>query len=173
MAVSDSQSSAKTATLDLKAFAPATASVDEIGSSLVANGLNDKAATFSVKDPEYPSSMYVDPDINHYTFFWATSRDNWTGETGEYNIVLSTDRSGSGILYVTILDSTNKIPLNEYTINEDEYNVVTSKNGVYLGRIYNDHDDHLVLSAFHDDRSGQLPWNAFFSTDCYLAAAAS
>ena len=150
-AVSDSQSSAKTATLDLKAFAPATASVDEIGSSLVANGLNDKAATFSVKDPEYPSSMYVDPNTNHYTFFWATSRNNWTDRTGEYNIVLSTDRSGSGILYVTILDSTNKIPLNEYTINEDdyEYDVETSKNswsGVYLGQIYNDHYSGVILN---------------------------
>lgn len=141
-AVSDSQSSAKTATLDLKAFAPATASVDEIGSSLVANGLNDKAATFSVKDPEYPSSMYVDPDTNHYTFFWATSRYNWTGETGEYNIVLSTDRSGSGILYVTILDSTNKIPLDEYTINEDDYEYWS-----YLCCIYNDHYSGVICNT--------------------------
>lgn len=145
-AVSDSQSSAKTATLDLKAFAPATASVDEIGSSLVANGLNDKAATFSVKDPEYPSSMYVDPDTNHYTFFWATSRN------GEYNIVLSTDRSGSGILYVTILDSTNKIPLNDYTINdntinEDDYEYYKDLwSREYLGCIYNDHYSGVICN---------------------------
>ena len=95
--------------------------------------------------------MYVDPNTNHYTFFWATSRNNWTDRTGEYNIVLSTDRSGSGILYVTILDSTNKIPLNEYTINEDdyEYDVETSKNswsGVYLGQIYNDHYSGVILN---------------------------
>lgn len=162
-AVSDSQSSAKTATLDLKAFAPATASVDEIGSSLVANGLNDKAATFSVKDPEYPSSMYVDPNTNHYTFFWATSRNNWTDRTGEYNIVLSTDRSGSGILYVTILDSTNKKVLNEYTINEDEYNVVTSKNGVYLGRIYNDHYSGVIRNPF--DSSIYYNWSPRFNVN--------
>ena len=148
VAVSDSQSSAKTATLYLylKAFAPATASVDEIGSSLVANGLNDKAATFSVKDPEYPSSMYVDPDTNHYTFFWATSRN------GEYNIVLSTDRSGSGILYVTILDSTNKIPLNDYTINdntinEDDYEYYKDLwSREYLGCIYNDHYSGVICN---------------------------
>ena len=146
-AVSDSQSSAKTATLDLKAFAPATASVDEIGSSLVANGLNDKAATFSVKDPEYPSTMYVDPDTNHYTFFWATSRDNWTGETGEYNIVLSTDRSGSGILYVTILDSTNKIPLNDYyTINENDHEEYYEDLWSYLCCIYNDHYSGVICN---------------------------
>lgn len=162
-AVSDSQSSAKTATLDLKAFAPATASVDEIGSSLVANVLNDTAATFSVKDPEYPSSMYVDPHTNRYTFFWATSRNNLTGWTGEYNIVLSTDRSGSGILYVTILDSTNKKVLNEYTINEDEYNVVTSKNGVYLGRIYNDHYSGVIRNPF--DSSIYYNWSPRFNVN--------
>lgn len=166
-AVSDSQSSAKTATLDLKAFAPATASVDEIGSSLVANGLNDTAATFSVKDPEYPSSMYVDPDTNHYTFFWATSRDNQTGKTGEYNIILSTDRSGSGILYVTILDSTNKIPLNEYTINEDdyEYDVETSKDlwsRVYLGRIYNDHYSGVIRNL---DSRYDYNWSPRFNVN--------
>lgn len=162
-AVSDSQSSAKTATLDLKAFAPATASVDEIGSSLVANGLNDTAATFSVKDPEYPSSMYVDPHTNRYTFFWATSRNNLTGWTGEYNIVLSTDRSGSGILYVTILDSTNKKVLNEYTINENEYNVVRSKNGVYLGRIYNDHYSGVIRNPF--DSSIYYNWSPRFNVN--------
>lgn len=171
-AVSDSQSSAKTATLDLKvkAFAPATASVDEIGSSLVANGLNDKAATFSVKDPEYPSTMYVDPDTNHYTFFWATSRNNRTRRTGEYNIVLSTDRSGSGILYVTILDSTNKKVLNEYTINENEYYVATSKNSwsrVYLGRIYNDHYSGVILNpvALNPFDSSIYNWSPRFNVN--------
>ena len=144
----------KTITLDLKqAASTAAVSTDAIANRLVANGLNDTAATFSVKDPEYPSSMYVDPDTNHYTFFWATSRDNQTGKTGEYNIVLSTDRSGSGILYVTILDSTNKKVLNEYTINEDdyEYDVETSKNswsGVYLGRIYNDHYSGVIRNPY-------------------------
>ena len=167
-AVSDSQSSAKTVTLDLKAFAPATASVDEIGSSLVANGLSDQAATFSVKDPEYPSSMYVDPDTNHYTFFWATSRNNRNGRTGEYNIVLSTDRSGSGILYVTILDSTNKKVLNEYTINEDdyEYYVATSKDSwsrVYLGRIYNDHYSGVIRNPY--DSSTYYNWSPRFNVN--------
>ena len=167
-AVSDSESSAKTVTLDLKAFAPATASVDEIGSSLAANGLSDQAATFSVKDPEYPSSMYVDPDTNHYTFFWATSRNNRTGKTGEYNIVLSTDRSGSGILYVTILDSTNKKVLNEYTINEDdyEYYVETSKDswsGVYLGRIYNDHYSGVIRNPY--DSSTYYNWSPRFNVN--------
>lgn len=167
-AVSDSQSSAKTVTLDLKAFAPATASVDEIGSSLVANGLSDQAATFSVKDPEYPSSMYVDPDTNHYTFFWATSRNNRNDRTGEYNIVLSTDRSGSGILYVTILDSTNKKVLNEYTINEDdyEYYVATSKDSwsrVYLGRIYNDHYSGVIRNPY--DSSTYYNWSPRFNVN--------
>ena len=167
-AVSDSQSSAKTVTLDLKAFAPATASVDEIGSSLVANGLSDQAATFSVKDPEYPSSMYVDPDTNHYTFFWATSRNNRNGRTGEFNIVLSTDRSGSGILYVTILDSTNKKVLNEYTINEDdyEYYVATSKDSwsrVYLGRIYNDHYSGVIRNPY--DSSTYYNWSPRFNVN--------
>lgn len=167
-AVSDSESSAKTVTLDLKAFAPATASVDEIGSSLAANGLSDQAATFSVKDPEYPSSMYVDPDTNHYTFFWATSRNNRNGRTGEYNIVLSTDRSGSGILYVTILDSTNKKVLNEYTINEDdyEYYVATSKDSwsrVYLGRIYNDHYSGVIRNPY--DSSTYYNWSPRFNVN--------
>lgn len=134
----------KTITLDLKqAASTAAVSTDAIANRLVANGLNDTAATFSVKDPEYPSSMYVDPDTNHYTFFWATSRNNRTGRTGEYNIVLSTDRSGSGILYVTILDSTNKIPLNDYyTINEDDYEYWS-----YLCCIYNDHYSGVICNT--------------------------
>lgn len=159
----------KTITLDLKQAASTPAvSADAIANSLVANGLNDTAAIFSVKDPEYPSSMYVDPDTNHYTFFWATSRNNQTGETGEYNIVLSTDRSGNGILYVTILDSTNKIKLNSYTINEDdyEYNVRTSKDswrGIYLGRIYNDHYSGVIRNIY--DSSTSYNWSPRFNVN--------
>lgn len=159
----------KTITLDLKQAASTPAvSADIIANSLVANGLNDTAATFSVKDPEYPSSMYVDPDTNHYTFFWATSRNNWTGRTGEYNIVLSTDRSGSGILYVTILDSTNKIPLNSYTINEDDYedDVRTSKDSwpsIYLGCIYNDHYSGVIRNIY--DSSTSYNWSPRFNVN--------
>lgn len=159
----------KTITLDLKQVASTAAvSTDAIANRLVANGLNDTAATFSVKDPEYPSSMYVDPDTNRYTFFWATSRNNRTGKTGEYNIVLSTDRSGSGILYVTILDSTNKKVLNEYTINEDdyEYYVETSKDswsGVYLGRIYNDHYSGVIRNPY--DSSTYYNWSPRFNVN--------
>ncbi|WP_164905697.1 mucin-binding protein [Limosilactobacillus mucosae] len=159
----------KTITLDLKQAASTPAvSADAIANSLVANGLNDTAAIFSVKDPEYPSSMYVDPDTNHYTFFWATSRNNQTGKTGEYNIVLSTDRSGNGILYVTILDSTNKIKLNSYTINEDdyEYNVRTSKDswrGIYLGRIYNDHYSGVIRNIY--DSSTSYNWSPRFNVN--------
>lgn len=159
----------KTITLDLKQAASTPAvSADAIANSLVANGLNDTAAVFSVKDPEYPSSMYVDPDTNHYTFFWATSRNNQTGKTGEYNIVLSTDRSGNGILYVTILDSTNKIKLNSYTINEDdyEYNVRTSKDswrGIYLGRIYNDHYSGVIRNIY--DSSTSYNWSPRFNVN--------
>ncbi|MFR0559046.1 mucin-binding protein [Limosilactobacillus mucosae] len=158
----------KTITLDLKQVASTAAvSTDAIANRLVANGLNDTAATFSVKDPEYPSSMYVDPDTNRYTFFWATSRNNRTGKTGEYNIVLSTDRSGSGILYVTILDSTNKKVLNEYTINEDdyEYYVETSKDswsGVYLGRIYNDHYSGVIRNL---DSRYDYNWSPRFNVN--------
>ena len=159
----------KTITLDLKqAASTAAVSTDAIANRLVANGLNDTAATFSVKDPEYPSSMYVDPDTNHYTFFWATSRNNRNGRTGEYNIVLSTDRSGSGILYVTILDSTNKKVLNEYTINEDdyEYYVATSKDSwsrVYLGRIYNDHYSGVIRNPY--DSSTYYNWSPRFNVN--------
>ncbi|MFR0514469.1 mucin-binding protein [Limosilactobacillus mucosae] len=153
----------KTITLDLKqAASTAAVSTDAIGNSLVANGLNDTAATFSVKDPEYPSSMYVDPDTNHYTFFWATSRNNRTGRTGEYNIVLSTDRSGNGILYVTILDSTNKNPLNEYTINEDDYEYY-ALSGVYPGLIYNDHYSGVIRNPY--DSSTSYNWSPRFNVN--------
>ncbi|MEO5287939.1 mucin-binding protein [Limosilactobacillus allomucosae] len=167
-AASSQASAAKTVKLDLKQAASTPAvSADAIANSLVANGLNDTAATFSVKDPEYPSSMYVDTKANRYTFFWATSRNNQTGETGEYNIVLSTDRSGSGILYVTILDSTNKKVLNEYTINEDdyEYDVETSKTSwsrVYLGRIYNDHYSGVIRNL---DSRYDYNWSPRFNVN--------
>lgn len=167
-AANSQASAAKTVKLDLKQVASTAAvSTDAIANRLVANGLNDTAATFSVKDPEYPTSMYVDTKANRYTFFWATSRNNQTGETGEYNIVLSTDRSGSGILYVTILDSTNKKVLNEYTINEDdyEYDVETSKTSwsrVYLGRIYNDHYSGVIRNL---DSRYDYNWSPRFNVN--------
>lgn len=167
-AASSQAGAGKTITLDLKqAASTAAVSTDAIANRLVANGLNDTAAAFLVKDPEYPTSMYVDTKANRYTFFWATSRNNETGETGEYNIVLSTDRSGSGILYVTILDSTNKKVLNEYTINEDdyEYDVETSKDlwsRVYLGRIYNDHYSGVIRNL---DSRYDYNWSPRFNVN--------
>ena len=81
---------------------------------------------------------------------------------------MSTDRSGSGILYVTILDSTNKKVLNEYTINEDdyEYYVETSKDswsGVYLGRIYNDHYSGVIRNPY--DSSTYYNWSPRFNVN--------
>ena len=60
---------------------------------------------FSVSDPDYPSGMWIDPDKSHYSYEWVQTKYHGN------QIVLSTNRTGDGIVYVTIilyLTGTNK-----------------------------------------------------------------
>ncbi|MEE6712330.1 KxYKxGKxW signal peptide domain-containing protein, partial [Pediococcus acidilactici] len=67
---------------------------------------------FSVSDPDYPSGMWIDPDKSHYSYEWLQA------EYGGNQIVLSTNRTGDGIVYVTELSALNKV-LKQYTLNQN------------------------------------------------------
>ena len=56
---------------------------------------------FSVSDPDYPSGMWIDPDKSHYSYEWVQTK--YPGN----QIVLSTNRTGDGIVYVTELSPSN------------------------------------------------------------------
>ena len=66
---------------------------------------------FSVSDPDYPSGMWIDPDKSHYSYEWVQT---YHGN----QIVLSTNRTGDGIVYVTELSPSNKV-LKQYTLNQN------------------------------------------------------
>ncbi|MEK2461016.1 KxYKxGKxW signal peptide domain-containing protein, partial [Lactiplantibacillus plantarum] len=67
---------------------------------------------FSVSDPDYPSGMWIDPDKSHYSYEWLQAK--YYGN----QIVLSTNRTGDGIVYVTELSASNKV-LKQYTLNQN------------------------------------------------------
>ncbi|WP_338211587.1 mucin-binding protein, partial [Lactiplantibacillus paraxiangfangensis] len=67
---------------------------------------------FSVSDPDYPSGMWIDPDKSHYSYEWLQA------EYGGHQIVLSTNRTGDGIVYVTELSPSNAV-LKQYTLNQN------------------------------------------------------
>ncbi|MCS6094208.1 transposase, partial [Lactobacillus sp. LMY-20] len=67
---------------------------------------------FSVSDPDYPSGMWIDPDKSHYSYEWLQTK-NYGNQ-----IVLSTNRTGDGIVYVTELSALNKV-LKQYTLNQN------------------------------------------------------
>ncbi|WP_347128788.1 mucin-binding protein [Streptococcus thermophilus] len=66
---------------------------------------------FSVSDPDYPSGMWIDPDKSHYSYEWVQT---YYGN----QIVLSTNRTGDGIVYVTELSPSNKV-FKQYTLNQN------------------------------------------------------
>ena len=66
---------------------------------------------FSVSDPDYPSGMWIDPDKSHYSYEWVQT---YYGN----QIVLSTNRTGDGIVYVTELSPSNAV-LKQYTLNQN------------------------------------------------------
>ncbi|KAF0412347.1 mucin-binding protein [Pediococcus pentosaceus] len=67
---------------------------------------------FSVSDPDYPSGMWIDPDKSHYSYEWLQAK------YGGNQIVLSTNRTGDGIVYVTELSPSNAV-LKQYTLNQN------------------------------------------------------
>ena len=67
---------------------------------------------FSVSDPDYPSGMWIDPDKSHYSYEWLQAK--YDGN----QIVLSTNRTGDGIVYVTELSPSNAV-LKQYTLNQN------------------------------------------------------
>ncbi|WHQ52901.1 transposase (plasmid) [Lactiplantibacillus plantarum] len=67
---------------------------------------------FSVSDPDYPSGMWIDPDKSHYSYEWLQT------QYGGNQIVLSTNRTGDGIVYVTELSPSNAV-LKQYTLNQN------------------------------------------------------
>ncbi|WP_242683759.1 mucin-binding protein [Streptococcus thermophilus] len=83
---------------------------------------------FSVSDPDYPSGMWIDPDKSHYSYEWLQTQ--YYGN----QIVLSTNRTGDGIVYVTELSPSNEV-LNQYTLNQ---NTKVQSAEFYSTTYYND-----------------------------------
>ena len=83
---------------------------------------------FSVSDPDYPSGMWIDPDKSHYSYEWLQAQ--YYGN----QIVLSTNRTGDGIVYVTELSPSNEV-LNQYTLNQ---NTEVQSTKFYRTTYYND-----------------------------------
>ncbi|CUS27745.1 Serine-rich mucus binding protein (plasmid) [Paucilactobacillus oligofermentans DSM 15707 = LMG 22743] len=71
---------------------------------------------FSVSDPDYPSGMWIDPDKSHYSYEWLQAKEK--GKHDGNQIVLSTNRTGDGIVYVTELSPSNAV-LKQYTLNQN------------------------------------------------------
>ena len=93
---------------------------------------------FSVTDPEYPSEMYLDPDPEHYTFYWAglTDADN---DDYHYQTVISTNRNGNGQIHVFELDQSNEV-LNSFDLDKKQggtslWTGVTYYNDEYAGLV--------------------------------------
>ncbi|MCW2489371.1 YSIRK-type signal peptide-containing protein, partial [Streptococcus thermophilus] len=88
---------------------------------------------FSVSDPDYPSGMWIDPDKSHYSYEWVQT---YYGN----QIVLSTNRTGDGIVYVTELSASNKV-LKHYTLNQhthvpsDKFDSTTYYNDTYYAMV--------------------------------------
>lgn len=97
-------------------------------------------AGFTVTDPTYPAEMYKDPDASHYTYWWAQSSN------GQYNLVLSTDRSGDGKVYVLLLGNNNNV-LGRYTVDKNNSVDVSTYYDGDLGTVYNDGQSGVFVSA--------------------------
>ena len=112
-------------------------------------------------DPDYPSGMYKDPEESHYSYWWAQSDD------GNYNVVLSTDRNGSGNVYVRLLDKDGKNilcdknhNLVEYiTISKSGHETIIARNVHYnwFGNKYYTYDT--VDTVYNDGQSGLFQGN--------------
>ena len=94
-----------------------------LSSTILSNSkAQQNAVNLQPVDPDYPSGMYKDPEESHYSYWWAQSDD------GNYNVVLSTDRNGSGNVYVRLLDKDGKNILCDKNHNLVEY-ITISKSG--------------------------------------------
>ncbi|MCT2961871.1 YSIRK-type signal peptide-containing protein, partial [Streptococcus thermophilus] len=95
---------------------------------------------FSVSDPDYPSGMWIDPDKSHYSYEWLQAKIK--GKNDGNQIVLSTNRTGDGIVYVTELSPSNKV-LKQYTLNQNTK--VSSDSTTYYNDTY-----HAMVESSRD-----------------------
>lgn len=114
---SDTKSAAQSAATvassasDTKSFVQLMA--DDATAAYNSTPIDDATSTgFSVSDPDYPSGMWIDPDKSHYSYEWLQAK------YGGNQIVLSTNRTGDGIVYVTELSPSNAV-LKQYTLNQN------------------------------------------------------
>ena len=94
---------------------------------------------FSVSDPDYPSGMWIDPDKSHYSYEWLQTQ--YYGN----QIVLSTNRTGDGVVYVTELSPSNNV-LQQYTLNQ---NTQVQSAQFYSTTYYNDTYYAMVKSLIY------------------------
>ncbi|WP_454910360.1 mucin-binding protein [Streptococcus infantarius] len=106
----DSTSASSSSTVEAKTTSASSSSA--MKADVTSAGSVTTNTGFSVSDPDYPSGMWIDPDKSHYSYEWLQTQ--YYGR----QIVLSTDRTGYGIVYVTELSSSNKV-LKQYTLNQN------------------------------------------------------
>ncbi|PJH79072.1 mucin-binding protein [Streptococcus thermophilus] len=94
---------------------------------------------FSVSDPDYPSGMWIDPDKSHYSYEWVQTKYHGN------QIVLSTNRTGDGIVYVTELSPSNKV-LKQYTLNQN----TKVQSAVFGGITYYNDTYHAMVQSSRD-----------------------
>ncbi|WP_410175150.1 mucin-binding protein, partial [Limosilactobacillus reuteri] len=139
---------------DLAASASSTA---DIQNKILSDQVTQQASTgFTITDPIYPTGMYKDTNISHYTFWWAQSSD------GKYNLVLSTNRNGDGKIHIFLLNSSNKV-LGQYTVDKNKSTEIVIKNKEFkkysLGTVYNDGGSG-TFSALHN--TFKLKFNVYY-----------
>ena len=126
-----------------------------------------KVLAGSVSDPDYPSGMWIDPDKSHYSYEWLQAKIN--GKNDGNQIVLSTNRTGDGIVYVTELSPSNEV-LKQYTLNQntevssDKFDSTTYYNGTYYAIVKSLRDPLAVKyfvgeydTAYHQGQSYMVP----------------
>ncbi|MCO4617841.1 Levansucrase [Streptococcus infantarius subsp. infantarius] len=106
----DSPSASSSSTVEAKTTSASSSSA--MKADVTSAGSVTTNTGFSVSDPDYPSGMWIDPDKSHYSYEWLQA------QYGGNQVVLSTNRTGDGIVYVTELSPSNKV-LKQYTLNQN------------------------------------------------------
>ena len=106
----DSTSASSSSTVEAKTTSASSSSA--MKADVTSAGSVTTNPGFSVSDPDYPSGMWIDPDKSHYSYEWLQRKNDGN------QIVLSTNRTGDGIVYVTELSPSNKV-LKQYTLNQN------------------------------------------------------
>ena len=106
--------------------------------------------TGKVTDPDYPDGMWLDTEKDHYSFSSVLSQNK------DREIVLSTNRSGDGVIYVYLINKRNNSVLQKETLQRNSS--IKLSNGV---RVFNDDYTGLI-------QGGNYRWSRVYDTGSYV-----